>query len=261
MNYYLLNLTLNKMKKSFFYTLCLTLFLSCQKDLQNATSANGVGGSLARFAIVGTKMYVVTTDQLKTFDITNPKQLQLLDTIKLGFNGDIETIFSFDKNLFIGSRSALHIYKLDVNGKANFGSVATHSWGCDPVVANDSFAFVTTRNGRTCRIQNNTSNNQLIVYDVKDVQNPKQLTIVNMSFPNGVGLDKNLLFVCDDGVKIYDVSQAIKPVLRKHITNIDANDVIPLNGQLLVVGNQKLTQLDYKDTANVKIISEFQLKK
>jgi hypothetical protein len=250
------------MKKSIFYTLCFTLFLSCQKDLQNATSGNGVGGSLARFAIVGTKMYVVTTDQLKTFDITNPKQLIVVDTIQLRSNGDIETIFSFDKNLFIGSRSALHIYKLDANGKASFGSVATHSWGCDPVVANDSFAFVTTRNGgRNCQSQNNSFANQLIVYDVKDVQNPRQLTIVNMTFPNGVGLDKNLLFVCDAGLKMYDVSQATKPVLRKYINNIDANDVIPLNGQLLVVGNNKLTQLDYKDTANVKIISEFALKK
>jgi hypothetical protein len=249
------------MKKYLIPALFLCFLFSCQKDLQNSSSDSGVGGSLARFAIVGNKMYVVTNDALKTFDITNPKQLQVVDTVKLGFNADIETIFAFDKNLFIGSRSALHIYKIDANGVPRFGSVATHSWGCDPVVANDSFAFVTTRNGRTCRTQNSSLANQLIVYDVKDVQNPKQLTIVNMTFPNGVGLDKNILFVCDSGVKMYDVSQATRPILRKHITNIDANDVIPLNGQLLVVGNQKLTQLDYKDTANVKVVSEFELKK
>jgi hypothetical protein len=250
------------MKKYLIPALFLCFLFSCQKDLQNSSSDSGVGGSLARFAIVGNKMYVVTNDALKTFDITNPKQLQVVDTVKLGFNADIETIFAFDKNLFIGSRSALHIYKIDANGVPRFGSVATHSWGCDPVVANDSFAFVTTRNGgRDCRIQNNSFANQLIVYDVKDIQAPRLLTIVNMTFPNGVGLDKNLLFVCDDGVKIYDVSQAAKPVLRKHINNIDANDVIPLNGQLLVVGNNKITQLNYKDTADVKLISEFSLKK
>jgi hypothetical protein len=249
------------MKKSFFYILFFTLLFSCQKDLQNSSSDSGVGGSLARFAIVGNKMYVVTNDALKTFDITNPKQLQAVDTVKLGFDADIETIFAFDKNLFIGSRSALHIYKIDANGVPRFGSIATHSWGCDPVVANDSFAFVTTRNGRDCGIRNTSFANQLIVYDVKDIQKPRQLTIVNMTFPNGVGLDKNLLFVCDDGLKIFDVSQAIKPFLRKHINNIDANDVIPLNGQLLVVGNKKLTQLDYKDTANVKVVSEFDLRK
>jgi hypothetical protein len=249
------------MKKSIFYILLFTFFLSCQKDLQNSSSDSGVGGSLARFAIVGTKMYVVTTDQLKTFDITNPKQLTLTDTVRLGLN-DIETIFAFDKNLFIGSRSALHIYKLDANGVPRFGSIATHSWGCDPVVANDTVAFVTTRNGqRNCQTQNNSFANQLIVYDVKDIQKPRQLTIVNMTFPNGVGLDKNLLFVCDAGVKMYDISQATKPILRKHFNNIDANDVIPLNGQLLVVGDRNLTQMDYKDTANVKVISKFELRK
>jgi hypothetical protein len=249
------------MKKNFFYILLLGFVFSCQKDVQ-ISSSDGIGGSLARFALVGSKMYVVTTDALKTFDITNPKQLQLVDTVKLGFNGDIETIFAFDKNLFIGSRSALHIYKIDANGIPRFGSIATHSWGCDPVVANDSVAFVTTRNGgRSCRTQDNSVANQLIVYDVKDIQNPKQLLIVNMSFPNGVGLDKNLLFVCDAGVKMFDVSNPLKPVQRKYLSNIDANDVIPLNGQLLVVGTQKLTQIDYKDTSNLKVISEFDLKK
>jgi hypothetical protein len=249
------------MKKNFFYILLLTFIFSCQKDAQ-ISSSDGVGGSLARFALVGSKMYVVTNQALKTFDITNPKQLQVVDTVELGFREDIETIFAFDKNLFIGSRSALHIYKIDANGIPRFGSVARHSWGCDPVVANDSFAFVTTRNGgRNCRVQNNSIANQLIVYDVKDIKNPIQMVIVNMTFPNGVGLDKNLLFVCDKGVKMFDVSNPLKPVQRKYFEDIDANDVIPLNGQLLVVGTQKLTQIDYKDTANLKIISEFDLRK
>lgn len=249
------------MKKNFFYILLLAFIFSCQKDAQ-ISSSDGVSGSLARFALVGSKMYVVTNNALKTFDISNPKQLKAIDTVRLDFNGDIETIFAFDKNLFIGSRSALYIYQIDGNGIPRFGSIATHSWGCDPVVANDSFAFVTTRNGgRNCRAQNNSFANQLIVYDVKDIKNPKQLLIVNMTFPNGVGLDKNLLFVCDKGVKMFDVSNPLKPVQRKYFEDIDANDVIPLNGQLLVVGTQKLTQIDYKDTANLKIISEFDLRK
>lgn len=249
------------MKKNIFYILLLAIIFSCQKDAQ-ISSSDGVGGSLARFALVGSKMYVVTNQALKTFDITNPKQLQAVDTVNLGFREDIETIFAFDKNLFIGSRSSLHIYKIDANGIPRFGSIATHSWGCDPVVANDSFAFVTTRNGgRSCRSQNNSIANQLIVYDVKDIKNPIQMVIVNMTFPNGVGLDKNLLFVCDKGVKMFDVSNPLKPVQRKYFEDVDANDVIPLNGQLLVVGTQKLTQIDYKDTANLKIISEFDLRK
>jgi hypothetical protein len=249
------------MKKYFFYILLLAIIFSCQKDVQ-ISSSDGVGGSLARFALVGSKMYVVTNQALKTFDITNPKQLQVVDTVELGFRDDIETIFAFDKNLFIGSRSALHIYKIDANGIPRFGSVTTHSWACDPVVANDSFAFVTTRNGgRNCRFQTNSFANQLIVYDVKDIKNPKQMIVVNLTFPNGVGLDKNLLFVCDKGVKMFDVSNPLKPVQRKYFEDIDANDVIPLNGQLLVVGTQKLTQIDYKDTTNLKIISEFDLRK
>jgi hypothetical protein len=67
--------------------------------------------------------------------------------------------------------------------------------------------------------------------------------------------------VCDAGIKMFDVSNPLKPIQRKYLADIDANDVIPLNGQLLVVGNRKLTQIDYKDTSNLKVISEFDLKK
>ena len=246
------------MKKIILLIFVLLIQWHCGKDAQTSPSATGVGGSLARFAIAGNKMYVVTTDRLKTFDISNSNQLKQLNEISLGMN-DIETIFAFDRNLFIGSRSALHIYQIDSLGYPKFASVAGHSWGCDPVVANDSVAFVTTRNGRTCRLGNNNSN-QLIIYNVKDINRPIQISILPMTFPNGVGLDKNILFVCDNGIRVFDVSKPNNLRLIRHIQGVDALDVIPLNGQLLVIGANLLTQMDYKNVDNIKVISEFKLR-
>ena len=246
------------MKKIILFIFVLLIQWHCQKDAQ-ISSGTGVGGSLARFAILGNKMYVVTTDKLKTFDISNSSQLKQLNEIKLSGLNDIETIFAFDRNLFIGSRSALHLYKIDSLGFPKFANIANHSWGCDPVVANDSVAFVTTRNGRTCRLGNNNSN-QLIIYNVKDINYPSQISVLPMTFPNGVGLDKNILFVCDNGIRVFDVSKPTNLRLIRHIQGIDALDVIPLNGQLLVIGENLLTQMDYKNIENIKVISEFKLR-
>ena len=81
-----------------------------------------------------------------------------------------------------------------------------------------------------------------------------------MTFPNGVGLDKNILFVCDNGIRVFDVSKPNNLRLIRHIQGVDALDVIPLNGQLLVIGENLLTQMDYKNIENIKVISEFKLR-
>jgi hypothetical protein len=246
------------MKQYIVFVFTLLMLWSCQKDA--ISSGTGTGGSLARFTIVNDKMYIVTTDKLKTFDIKNPKQMQQLSEIPLGGMNDIETIFSFENRLFIGSRSALYLFELNSVGIPKFARQLSHSWGCDPVVANDSAAFVTTRSGRTC-FNRLSATNQLIVYDVKDLNNARQVTTLSMTYPNGVGLDKNLLFVCDDGVRIFDITKPTQLRQIKYMEDLDAVDVIPLSGQLLIIGEKKLTQLNYKDTNNIKVISEFELKK
>jgi hypothetical protein len=81
-----------------------------------------------------------------------------------------------------------------------------------------------------------------------------------MTFPAGVGLDGKTLFVCDDGIKIYDISNPLSMTQLKYLPKIDALDVIPANGTLLIIGDKKLTQLDYRDLNNIKMLSEFDLR-
>jgi hypothetical protein len=70
------------------------LLLSCDKSvLENSNSSgiqNGTGGSLARFTLAGNYLYVIEDASLKTFDVTNPANPILKNTLGIGNN--IETI-------------------------------------------------------------------------------------------------------------------------------------------------------------------------
>ena len=241
--------------------LILLIFSNCQKDVQiTGGSTAGTGGSLARFAIVGDMMYIVTFDSLKTFNIANSLNPNLINGQRIGWNegGNIETIFAFNNRLFIGSQTGLFLYSFKSGGIPKYEGQFEHSWGCDPVVANDSLAFVTVRNGRSCRGLSQV--NQLDVLDVKDVNYPKLIKSYPMTFPAGVGLDGKYLFVCDEGIRIFDISTPLSMTQLKYMPSINALDVIPMNGTLLIIGDKKLTQLDYRDMNNIKTISEFDLK-
>lgn len=103
----------------------------------------GQGGSMARFTIVGDCLYTVDHTTLKVVDITNPAHPGAMPfkDVELGF--DIETIFCYDDMLFIGSRSAMHIYDISRPHYPSELSVTRHFTSCDPVVADGGYAYVT----------------------------------------------------------------------------------------------------------------------
>ena len=65
-----------------------------------------------------------------------------------------------------------------------------------------------------------------------------------MDGPKGLGIDEDLLFICDQGLKVFDKSD-IRNLRELQYFDIPANDVIPLNGVLMVVADDGLYQYDY----------------
>jgi len=218
----------------------------------------GVGGSMARFTIVNNYLYTVDNSMLHVFDISLPENPVNKSKVDLGWG--IETIFPFKNNLFIGSTTGMHIYNIDNPEIPQFMSMSVHVTTCDPVVANDKYAFVTLRsennNGGWC---GDTFTNQLEVIDIADVTNSKLLHVFNMISPHGLGIDGNTLFITegDDGLKIFDITDVAKidENLIQHITGFNAYDVIPINGTLILTGNDGLYQFDYTNLDEIKLLS------
>jgi hypothetical protein len=206
---------------------------SCAKDGATAdaalTNPTGTAGSLSRFTIVGNYLYAVDISRLNVFDISNPLTANKVGSQEIGF--DIETIFPYGDKLFIGSSNAMYIYSLTNPASPQQASAVQHLRACDPVVANDTVAYVTLRTGNRCNGQVNAMN----VYNVRNINQPVLLRQINLTNPIGLGYSGNALYVCDkQNLRVFDITSGTNPLLTLTINGAeDFYDVIPY-GNLLI---------------------------
>src|SRR5690606_13918859 len=138
------------------------------------------GGSLARFTIYGEYLYTVDREVLKTYSLADPELPELRSSVSVGM--DIETIYPYGGNLFIGSMDALYIYSLENPAKPEKQAMASHLRACVPVVAKVNYAYVTVRSGSPC----GGLLDALLVFDVTDLKQPAQLSQVALANPYGL---------------------------------------------------------------------------
>ncbi|WP_162915650.1 LVIVD repeat-containing protein [Paraflavitalea soli] len=218
----------------------------------------GQGGSMARFTLINNYLYTVSNSTLNTFDVTTAQQPAYVNKINLN-NGGIETIFPFKDKLFIGSTSGMYIYNVTSPVAPTAQGTFSHVRSCDPVIADDEYAYVTLRSGTACQ----GFTNQLEVLSIVNPISPSMVKVYPMTNPHGLSKDNNLLFICDgqDGVKVYDAANVSDLKLLKKIEGIDAYDVIAYNKRALVVAKDGLYQFNYADVSNIKLLSKIVLDK
>jgi hypothetical protein len=227
-------------------------------DMSAGGPSAGIGGSMARFTIHSDHLYVLDGHKLNTIDVSDPSTIDLKSSTPVA--GDIETIFPYNGNLFLGSRTGMYIYGLDDPAEPNHITTFSHMKSCDPVVVEGNYAYVTLRNGNTC----SGNINELQVIDVSNIEQPKLLRTYPMTNPHGLGIDNGTLFICDgtDGLKVYDATDInrISDNLKAHYGDIHAFDVIPFNHIAMLIGEDGLYQYDYSDIQNVRLVSKFDFK-
>lgn len=231
------------------------LFNSMDRGLASGSSKAspvGISGSLARFGIVNDYMYAVSQDSLKVISIAATQNPVLANTLRLGWG--IETLFPFKDKLFIGSNTGMLIYNIS-NPLTPFkqGSFE-HVRTCDPVIADDDYAYVTLHSGSRCA----GFTNQLEVLDITNIMSPILLKTYLLSSPRGLSKDGSLLFICDgdDGLKVFNASNPLGITMIKQFSMAEANDVIAHNGIALVVAKDGLYQYDYSTAPDIKLLSK-----
>ncbi len=242
MKYFLNRLTL-------FFSVLL-LLASCEKDMNIASSATGVGGSLSRFTIVGNYLYAVDNHFLYSYDISNGANPIKTNTSNINF--DIETIYPFNNKLFIGTRTGLYIYSLDTPSIPSKISEARHARSCDPVVANDSIAFVTLKGSSSC----GPAESGLYVHNIKNIFAPQLIKTLPMSNPEGLALNGTTLYICcnNDGLRVVDVSNPANPAVTKTITGGYFKDAIVYNNNLICFVNTGIMLFDISIAANPVLV-------
>lgn len=210
------------------------------------------GGSTAKFATTGTNLYVIDQFVLNTYDISEEKNIRFLNTISFNTQ-QLETIFPFGNYLFLGSTSGVHIVDISNPSSPFYLSEFQHVLSCDPVVTDGAFAYVTLRSGNFC----GQSDDELQILDLADISNPQLIARYSLTSPKGLAINNGILYVCDNGIRIFDVSNKSQIRELKYIPNIPANDVIYYNDRILVTADNGFYQFDVSDIVAVKQIGQF----
>ena len=238
------------MKKILYFLLSVIVF-GCTNSDTALSQGDGLGGSMAIFALKGNYLYCVDDMKLNVFSLINNQQPSKVNEIPIGFN--IETLFSFENYLFVGSQTGMYIYSVTNPETPVLIGQARHFTACDPVVANATHSFVTLSTTRTCG--NNI--NLLQVYNTTNPSIPIKIHERTLSNPKGLALYNNYLVVCDDDLKIFDISNPTNPVLVKAVAK-SCFDVIIRGNDLYAVGTNGVYRylLDNSNITNVIFKSE-----
>lgn len=217
----------------------------------------GVGGSMARFTIASNRLYTVGSSELNVFNITNAADPVNIAQKNIGLN--IETIYPFKEKLFIGSQAGMFIYNINNPDDPVLAGQFGHVQSCDPVIADNDYAYVTLRSGTACQ----GFSNQLEILQLNSLVNPVLLKTYALTNPHGLAKDGSTLFICDGngGLKIYNASNVMNLQLIQQINGLETYDVIAWNGLAMVVAKDGLYQYDYSSLSNIRLLSKISLQK
>jgi hypothetical protein len=241
-------------------SILLLLFLfSCDSNDVGVSLGPGNGvtstsGSTSGFTIINNHLYVLSNNTLKVLEIS-AAGLEPVLVNHIQVFGNLETIYKKGITLFLGADNGVYIYDVSQPESPTRISVYSHQTGCDPVIANDQFAYVTLRDGNNC---GRNSINQLITLDITDLENPVSLSVIEMIRPRGLCFFQGDLYVGEGiyGLKKFDITEGYDPQIDTFYTEIAANDLIGLSETLLITSNAGISQYS-KNGEDLALISRF----
>jgi hypothetical protein len=240
-----------------YFTPGIALASSAAQSYRNGpSSAIGQGGSMARFALVDNYLYTVGYSDLSVFNIASSNDPLFSNKVHVDWH--VETIYPFKNKLFVGANNGMYIY--DINSSpSNPAKVGefTHVRTCDPVIADDNYAYVTLHSGTTCL----GYSNELDIVKLNNLTNADLIKTYNLTSPHGLSKDGTTLFICDgtDGLKIYNTSNILNLQLINQFTGLETYDVIAWNKVALVVAKDGLYQYDYSNLSNIHLLSKINI--
>ncbi len=159
---------------------------------QSSSNVVATNGSLARFSIVNNFLYTVGPNNLLAFDISQPFAPGFTSSVQVDWH--VETIYPLKDKLFVGTNNGMYMY--DVQSSPSTPSLIgqfVHARGCDPVIADNDYAYITINDSSACL----GFNNELQIVNIQDMANSYMVKSYQLTHPEGLSIDGNNLFICD----------------------------------------------------------------
>jgi len=214
----------------------------------DGVSESGTGGSMARFTIVGDHLFTVDQQNLSVFNISSAENPEYKQRKNVGVG--VETIFPLGDKLFLGTSTGMYIYDISTAGIPRQISFYEHVIACDPVVSDGGYAYVTLN---TSREECWRSVNELQIIDLQNIEQPQLLKQYQMQSPRGLAIRNDTLWVCDNGLKIFDVSNKLNIAQLHHFNDLVAYDLILDKNRALVIGETGFVQYKLASDTIIKL--------
>ena len=214
----------------------------------NSTSGSSTStsqsGSTAAMLTYEHALYILDSFGLRIYDTSSPEQTTEVNSHRVA---GAETLFVYEKYLYIGSNTGVDIWNLDdplYPIRVNF---YPHVRGCDPVIVSNNIGYVTLRNRTGCR----GNANSLELIDFTDPTQPVPITLFRMQNPYGLAKTEEYLAVCQEnfGLSLLDISfgeedgkktGAVQEVAK--FLKINCFDLIYSNNVLLATASDGIYQ-------------------
>lgn len=195
--------------------------------------SNGRSGSMARFAVLDSFLYCIDYNQLYVFEIISPETPRYVNKINVGW--EIETLFPYQNYFFIGGRNGMYIYSRENPKNPVYISTYLHLRACDPVVVEDTIAYVTLRGNTRC----GQVVSALHLLSISKLQQPKLIVSYPLPQPMGLDVSEKIAYVCDDSVGVFVLNTTMPDSIVElaRIGSQRGYDAIKY-GQMLIVSSR-----------------------
>lgn len=221
-----------------------------QYDVAAGASETG-GGSYATFAIIDTFLYFVDYTSLVTLSISTPEEPVELSRCEIGWA--IETLYPLGEYLYIGGTTGMYAVDRSDPARPVLAGQLEHFEACDPVVVQDTIAFVTLRGGNRC----GNGKDELLVVSVADPEKPRLLQEHKTLTPYGLAAADTLLYVANgsNGYRLYRIKESVTPILMKAWDTPQVKDFILRENRLYVMGFSGIDIMDVTNPESPETIS------
>ena len=227
-------------------------FMTAIAETDQSFGKISTAGSMTRFLPIDRYLYTINFNELVLFSIEEdyrPSRFARLDT-----GTQAETLFQLNDLLFVGSTTGMLMYDVSISSNPDYINSINHFRSCDPVVADENYAYVTLRGGTNCF----TEFNGLQIVDIRDPQNLEVVARQIMFNPHGLAIHQDHLIVCDGsaGLKVLNVSDRVNPeVVHTEIIPF-AYDIIVDYPTAVVVGEGVIYQYDLSELPAISKTAE-----
>jgi hypothetical protein len=228
---------------------------ACAPTQPNAfAGSTGEGGSYAIFAVIDTFLYYLSNSSVITMSISKPESPVKLSETSIDWS--IETLFPTEKYLFVGSSDGMYILDRSNPSHPVQVGMVTHFRAKDPVVVQDSVAYVTLRTGWDSW----SMQDELLMVDIGNPAQPDTIASKWLSTPYGLAVSDTLLYVAQgtNGFSLLNVKNPSAVTAVRSWQMPPARDFIWLGNRLYVMGLVDIRIYDVADPMAPVLLSTIQ---